>query len=430
MRKNMHWNLLKGDLIKGIGVGSLATAAVIGVSGVDISWPVKSHAVEASRLAGALPSQEASPLSPQTPDDTLVRLNGAFTSLAERMSPSVVSIYTKTGLRPRRPLRGGPMLPRSMSPEDLDLFFRSPFGGVPFGGEAVPMPPREAQALGSGFVIDADEGYIVTNSHVVRMAGQNADEIMVKFIGEDTNDDSGASKGHSAKIIGVDEATDVALLKLEGKRPGLRAAPMGDSGLSKVGEWVVAIGNPYGHAHTLTQGIVSALGRNIEGARTDFIQTSASINPGNSGGPLFNLKGEVIGINTAIDARAQGIGFAIPINTAKNVISQLMAKGRVARSWLGLGIQDIDDEIAGYMRLHEAGGVLVKEVVEGAPAASAGVQPYDVIRKVNGKDVKTSRELVRSIENLLAGQTAELEIFRGSEVKKLKVRVAEQPAPT
>lgn len=403
---------VRWDLLKGVGAGSLITAAVIGVSGANITWPSQSHAAE------PLKAVAATTIPAQSPDETLTRLNAAFTGLAERMSPTVVNIYTKTGLGPRRMPRG-PGMP-NMPDDDFDFFFRSPFGeGGPI--QAMPSMPREAQALGSGFVYNED-GYIVTNAHVVRMAGKNADEIMVKFIGEDSN------KGHPAKIVGVDEVTDVALLKLAEKKDDLKAAPLGDSDSSKVGEWVVAIGNPYGHTHTLTQGILSALGRSIEGAQTDFIQTSASINPGNSGGPLFNLKGEVIGINTAIDPRAQNIGFAIPINTAKNVISQLIEKGRVARSWMGVGIQDLNDEIAGYMRLQDTDGVLVKQVVEGAPAAKAGVQPYDVIRKVNGKVVKTSMDLVKSITNLPVGKTADIEVLRGNQVKNLKVQVAEQPA--
>ncbi len=231
-------------------------------------------------------------------------LNKAFTELAATLSPTVVNIYTKTRMSPRYG-RGGQ--------ED---FFRYFFGNPFNGGMSDQAPPREAQALGSGFVINED-GVVITNSHVVRMNGRNADSIMVKFLDESEN-----TPGHEAKVLGVDESTDVAVLKLKKKRnKPFAVAPLGDSDKLRVGEWVIAIGNPYGHTHSVTKGIVSALGRGLEsGNRAEFIQTDASINPGNSGGPLFNLYGEVIGINTAIDARAQGIGFAIPVNTAKSVI--------------------------------------------------------------------------------------------------------------
>jgi len=320
----------------------------------------------------------------------------------------VVNIYTKTGLLPQAKMRRPPGFPED---GDFDFFFGNPL----HRGQ-----PREAQALGSGFVINAD-GYIVTNAHVVRMTGRNADEIMIKFIGEDED------KGHLAKIVGVDEVSDVALLKLVEKKAGLKVAPLGDSDTSKVGEWVVAIGNPYGHSNTLTQGIVSALGRNLEGARAEFIQTSASINPGNSGGPLINLAGEVIGINTAIDPRAQGIGFATPINSAKMVISQLLEHGKVSRGWMGLAIQDIDDDIAGYMKLKGTNGVLVKEVVPDQPAAKAGIVAYDIIKSVNGQEVKSSRDLVRSIEKIPVGQKAEVQVLRDNQIKSIKVQIAEQP---
>jgi serine protease Do len=282
------------------------------------------------------------------------------------------------------------------------------------------MPPRES--LGSGFVINAKEGYIVTNSHVVRIGGKNADEIVVKFAGEEN------SKGHLAKVIGTDEISDVALIQLVDKRDGLKEIPLGDSSASKVGEWVLAVGNPYGHTHTVTQGIVSAQGRSLDGARNEFLQTSASINPGNSGGPLINMDGEVIGINTAIDPRAQGIGFAIPINTAKRAIDQLATKGKVARAWMGIAIEDVSEDIAGYMKLKNPEGVLVREVMPNQPADSAGMEPYDVITKINGEPVKNVRDLYRTVEKLEAGQSASVEVLRANQAKSLKVKFIEQPS--
>jgi serine protease Do len=256
----------------------------------------------------------------------------------------------------------------------------------------------------------------------VRMNGKNADEIIVKFAGEED------SKGHLAKVIGSDEITDVALIQLIEKREGLKEIPLGDSAKSKVGEWVLAIGNPYGHTHTVTQGIVSAQGRSLDGARNEFLQTSASINPGNSGGPLINMDGEVIAINTAIDPRAQGIGFAIPINTAKRAIDQLASKGKVARAWMGIAIEDVSEDIAGYMKLKSPEGVLVREVMPNQPAASAGMEPYDVITKINGEPVKNVRDLYRTVEKLEVGQSANIEVLRANQSKSLKVRFMEQPS--
>jgi len=258
-------------------------------------------------------------------------LNKAFVSLAEQMKPAVVNVYTKTRVGvPRYGARGNQVMPDDL----FRFFFGNPFGGPgsPGGGNGQ-MPPREAQALGSGFVINK-EGLVITNAHVVRMGDRNADSILLRFV-----NDSPTSPGYEATVLGVDETTEVAVLRLKKKKADLKVAPLGDSDKIKVGEWVVAIGNPYGHTHTVTKGIVSALGRSLEEIeRAEFIQTDASINPGNSGGPLFNLYGEVIGINTAIDPRAQGIGFAIPINTAKMVARELITTGSVSIGWIGVGI--------------------------------------------------------------------------------------------
>ena len=419
---------MKRDAWQTLGMTGLVAVAAIGISGARVTFPsvasaedLEQPAVQKASAIWTTPKTNP-PVPAAVPDNALEKLNSAFTNLAEQMSPTVVNIYTKTefgrrpGTRQRLPPGGFSFGdPNGDGGTDIQDFFGG--GG---GGPFAQMQPREAQALGSGFVLNED-GYIVTNAHVVRMAGKNADEIMIKFGGEDN------SKGHKAKVVGVDEFSDVALLKLVDKRPGLKAAPLGDSDKSKVGEWVVAIGNPYGHTNTLTQGIVSALGRSLEGTRTDFMQTSATINPGNSGGPLFNLKGEVIGINTAIDPRAQAIGFAIPINTAKNVISQLVDKGHVDRPWMGVAIQDVTEDIAGYMQMKETDGVLVKEVVQGQPADKAGIKPYDVIRKINGKDVKNTSDLMKTIGNLQVGKSADIEVLRGSQTKDVKVLLAEQP---
>jgi len=283
----------------------LLTGALV-LSGAHLEWPALSH-------AHAIYLEKPAPAPAPKAIADVKNFGEAFSQLSEQMSPTVVNIYTKSGFKPQAM--------KSNLPPELEDQFRNYFGmgGLPM----MQIPQMKVEALGSGFVINAEEGYIVTNAHVVKQNGQMADEIMVKFIGEDS------SKGHAAKVVGADEISDVALLKLVEKKAGLKAAALGDSSKSKVGEWVLAIGNPYGHTHTVTQGIISALGRNLDGVRSEFLQTSASINPGNSGGPLINMNGEVIGINSVIDPRAQNIGFAIPINTAKEVIGQLVDGGHV-----------------------------------------------------------------------------------------------------
>ncbi len=344
-------------------------------------------------------------------------LNRVFVDLTAGTSPAVVNIYTKT-----RVARQQPSMPNfgngNMAPDDLfQFFFGNPFGG---GGGFQP-PPREAQTLGSGFAIN-DQGIIITNSHVVRMSGRNADSVMVKFIGE-----SDRSKGHEATILGVDEGTDVAVLKLKNVKKDLKLLSLGNSDNVKVGEWVIAIGNPYGHSNSVTKGIVSALGRNLEQSRADFIQTDASINPGNSGGPLINLFGEVVGINTAIDARAQGIGFAIPINTAKSVIKQIIEKGGVTLGWIGVSIADVDPQVAESLGLKNIeGAVLIQDVFPGEPASKAGVKSYDIVTEVNGKKLNSSRDFSILVGNLPVGSKAELKIIRDSKPVNLTVTVAKR----
>jgi serine protease Do len=349
-------------------------------------------------------------------------LNKIFIDLNKKLSGAVVNIYTKTRIGPRfdsgsgRGRRGGPM-----NPDDLfQYFFGNPFGGGG-GGDFFGQAPREAQSLGSGFVISAD-GMIITNSHVVRSSGKTADSIMVKFL-----DEPEISKGHEATLLGVDETSDVALLKLKNPRKMASIAPLGNSDSVQVGEWVVAIGNPYGHQNSFTKGVVSALGRDLEQSRADFIQTDASINPGNSGGPLINLYGEVIGINTAIDARAQGIGFAIPVNIAKNVIKQIVEKGEVTLGWIGVGMSELSPEISKSLGMAEdATGVLVQEVFAGEPADKAGIKSYDVIIEVNGKKITRSRDLMVAISGLAVGTQVPVKVFREGAQKTLTVTIAKR----
>ncbi len=342
-------------------------------------------------------------------------LNRAFVNLADTMSPAVVNIYTRTRIAsPRMQPNNG------MAPDDLFRFF---FGN-PFGDNMNQPPAREAQALGSGFVINSD-GLVVTNSHVVRQSGHNADSISIRFIGENEK-----SAGWEASVLGVDESSDVAVLKLKKKKPDLKVTPLGDSSKLKVGEWVVAIGNPYGHTHSVTKGIVSALGRSLDEIdRADFIQTDASINPGNSGGPLFNLYGEVVGINTAIDARAQGIGFAIPVNTVKNVVKQLIEKGEVIQGWMGVEMSELTPQVAKTLGMNDSEGVLV-QVIPGEPAEKAGVKSYDVITHVNGKKIAGARDFANSVKSLPVGAGVKVRLYREGKTYDTVVTIGKRRSTT
>ncbi len=302
--------------------------------------------------------------------------------------------------------------------KDLKRFFH-PFGekGSPFDEFFdrffEDMPPRKKQALGSGFIISKD-GYIVTNYHVV----EKADKIQVIL--------QGGKQSYPAKIIGKDSETDLALIKIEVDRdlPTLR---FGDSDNIQKGDWVLAIGNPFGLDHTVTAGIVSAKGRVIgAGPYDNFLQTDASINPGNSGGPLLNMDGEVVGINTAIVASGQGIGFAIPSNIAKDVIGQLKKYKKVKRGWLGVTIQNVDENTAKALGLSEAKGALVASVREGDPADKAGVKVGDVIVSINGNPIDDARDLTITIGKMPPGQKIGLKIWRNGEIRNLQVKLGER----
>lgn len=275
--------------------------------------------------------------------------------------------------------------------------------------------PPNLPGAGSGVIVDED-GHILTNNHVVG----DAAEVEVR-LSDKTR--------FIAQVIGKDPDTDLAVLKITTDRK-LPSARLGDSSTVKVGQWVLAVGNPFGLERTVTLGIISGIGRdNMNLSRYEnFIQTDASINPGNSGGPLFNLHGEVIGITTAMINFAQGIGFAIPSNMAKQVLEQLLTKGRVARGWLGVGIQPLTAELAAKFGTQEGAGVLVNEVFENDPAARAGIRPGDIIMKVNGTPVDTPNTLSRLIATLLPGTLVELEIVRDGQLRVLTVPLSERQA--
>lgn len=304
--------------------------------------------------------------------------------------------------------------------------------GDPFGGAPSPfdyffqLPPelqnsRRIQSLGSGFVIHPD-GYIVTNNHVV----EKASEIKVTF-----KDDK---KTYKAKIIGADKKTDVALLKVDVGH-SLTSVVFGNSDKLQPGEWVIAIGNPFRLGHTATVGIVSAKSRRMEGGSPydDFIQTDASINPGNSGGPLFNVHGEVVGVNTAIFSPGRmggtgfniGIGFAIPINMVKDIVSQIQDKGKVVRGWLGVKIQPIEEDTAQALGLTAAEGSLVAEVMDDSPAGKAGIQRRDVITKYDGVKILENESLPRLVAKTPIGKEVPVEVNRGGQAKVIKVKIEE-----
>jgi serine protease Do len=329
----------------------------------------------------------------------------SFADLAQAVSPAVVNISTT-----KRVKGGGRVFDYFMGPKDrrnpMDDFFERFFGGD------IPQQKEYKQkSLGSGFIID-DEGLILTNNHVV----EDADEI--KVILKD-------HKEFEAKVIGRDAKTDLALIKIKSWK-GLQLIKFGNSDELRVGDWVMAIGNPFGLDNTVTAGIVSAKGRVIgAGPYDNFIQTDASINPGNSGGPLINLKGEVVGINTAIFAGGQGIGFAIPINTAKELISQLKDKGKVTRGWLGVMIQKVTPDLAKSFNLKDEAGALVGDVTPGSPAEKAGIKPGDIIIEFDGKAIKEMNELPRLVAAVPVGKTVEVKALREGKSQTFKVQVQE-----
>jgi Do/DeqQ family serine protease len=275
-------------------------------------------------------------------------------------------------------------------------------------------PREEGRAAGSGVIVDA-RGYILTNNHVV----ENASAIEVRL-----SDD----RKFKATLVGRDARTDLAVLKIESPAP-LPVAELGDSDRLRVGQWAIAIGNPFGLDRTVTAGIISATGRTHVGVATyeAFIQTDASINPGNSGGPLLNLDGRVIGINTAIVSSGQGIGFAIPITMARDIMTQLIARGRVVRGWLGVVIQDLTPELAASFGVKEDAGVLVAEVMKDGPAAAAGLKPGDVITGFGGSPIKDVTDLQKRVAAVEPGRPAPITVMRDHKPLGLSVKLGEQP---
>lgn len=334
-----------------------------------------------------------------------------FTPLVESASPAVVNISTKQKVQSRGATAQMPEL------EGLPPIFRE------FFEHSIPQMPgapgrgqqREAQSLGSGFIISED-GYVLTNNHVVA----DADEIIVRLPDRSELE---------AKLIGADPRSDVAVLKVEGK--GLPTVKIGRSDELKAGEWVLAIGSPFGFDHTVTAGIVSATGRSLPNeSYVPFIQTDVAINPGNSGGPLFNLDGEVIGINSQIFTRSggfMGLSFAIPIDVAMDVADQLRTEGKVSRGWLGVVIQEVNKDLAESFGLERPAGALVAQVMDGGPAARGGLRVGDVILSLNDKPIVMSADLPHLVGALKPGSTARMEVVRDGDRKMLDVKIGAMP---
>jgi len=332
--------------------------------------------------------------------DSITKTPLSFSDLSERVKPAVVNISTTKTYKGK----GRYNMPFGNSPFGDDFFDR-------FFGDG-PRREFKQRSLGSGFIISND-GYIFTNNHVV----EQADKILVKI---------SDGKEYEAKVIGTDPNTDIALIKIKADNR-LPAAEVGDSDRVRVGEWVIAIGNPFGLDATVTAGIVSAKGRVIgAGPYDNFIQTDASINPGNSGGPLFNMEGKVIGINTAIVAQGQGIGFAIPINMAKTILADLKTKGKVTRGWLGISVQDLSEDMAKNLNHKNRGGALVSDVFKDDPADKAGIKVGDIITEINGKTVKDTHELLILIAGMHVGQAVNIKAIRDGKEMSFQVKVGER----
>lgn len=327
----------------------------------------------------------------------------SFTDVAARAMPAVVNISTteKAGLSP---------LPGPFGEEDpLEEFFRRFFGER--------LPPGERQSLGSGVIISSD-GYIVTNNHMI----SNAKRITVRLA-------QPRAEEYAATVVGTDELTDLALIKIAARRP-LPTLRLGSSADLQIGEWLIAIGNPFGLDQTVTAGIVSGKGRVIgAGPYDDFIQTDASINPGNSGGPLLNLRGEVVGVSSAILSRAGGnigIGFAIPIDLVKSVVAQLKDSGKVTRGWLGVTVQAVTADIAPFFSLDGLMGALISEVFTGGPAEAAGIRRGDVIISFNGIPIKESHELPAIVARTLVGGQAKVGVLRDGRERSFGVTIGDR----
>ena len=342
-----------------------------------------------------------------TPAGTADALQAAFVGVAQRVRPAVVHVGTVQVARARRP-------PVNPGPFADDPFFKDFFDQ--FFGPRTPGGPGEFRqpGLGSGVIVDK-RGYVLTNFHVIK----GADAVTVRL---------SSKREYRGRIVGTDPKTDLAVVRFE-PDTDLTIAGLGNSDALRVGEWAIAIGNPFGLDQTVTVGVVSATGRADVGIASyeNFIQTDASINPGNSGGPLVNLRGEVIGINTAIVATGQGIGFAIPANMAKRVMGQLMDRGKVTRGWLGVSLQPLTSELAQALGLRDTRGAVVARVYPGSPAAASDLKPNDVVLAFDGVPVQDYHHLQRLAAETEVGKTVKLDVVRDRQTRAVQLQIAEAP---
>ncbi len=351
------------------------------------------------------PAAVTTPQAPVVPVQMPIAGGATFAGVADAIKPAVININTVS----KGALGGVPGGPGGRTPfEEFfgEDFFRRFFGDAP---ERIPQ-----RSLGSGVIVDPS-GIALTNAHVV----ERATEIEVITLD--------GSK-HKAKVVGADRKTDLAVLKLDDGKGQFKYAKLGDSDKMQVGDWVIAVGSPFGLQATVTAGIVSAKARNIgQGPFDDFIQTDAAINPGNSGGPLVNMQGEVIGINTAIVAGGSGIGFAIPSNMARKIYTEINTKGRVTRGWLGVSIQPLTQELAKSFNAKDTKGVLISDVIADSPAAKAGLKPGDILVEFDGKKVEAPADLQRTVGLAKPGQEARMKVWRDQGEKTVDVKIGEAP---
>ncbi len=370
------------------------------------SWAAEEDKAPAEQSGAAARAEPAGRGS--VPPGGAVQTVPSFVSLAKAIEDSVVNVQVKGTTPEARPGRQTPPFPFGPGPGP---------GPNPFGAPRTPRAPVPRQGLGSGFIVSED-GYILTNNHVV----EEAAEVKVRLRDE---------REFTAKIIGRDPKTDIALIKIEVPGARLPAVKFGDSDRLEVGEWVLAVGNPFGLDHSVTAGIISAKGRVIgAGPYDEFLQTDASINPGNSGGPLVNMNGEVVGMSTAIVAQGQGVGFAIPINVAKSLLPQLRDKGSVSRGWLGVVIQRLTPELAKGFNVAEDKGALVADVMDDSPAAKGGLKRGDVVIEFNGQEIKEVTDLTRGVAAAPIGSEAKVTVIRDGQRVTVPITLGEMPSET
>ena len=394
----------EGATLKQLVLGSVMVVVGIMIGlllALDLEWFSPGHAVNDPPVASPSPATAARPVSLPGVDNQL------FVRVAEATTPSVVNISTSRVIKGRR---GAPPAPFFNDP-----FFERFFGDDFFRQFEQPQSRRE-QSLGSGVIVDSN-GYIVTNNHVIAQA----DEIAVLLSDK---------REFAGKVVGTDPKTDIAVIKIEAK--SLPTIPWGDSNGLKVGEYVLAIGNPFGLNQTVTMGIISAVGRANVGIADyeDFIQTDAAINPGNSGGALVNARGELIGVNTAIFSRSggyMGIGFAVPSNMVRLVMTSLIKEGKVVRGWLGVSIQEVTSELAKQFGVQEAKGALVSDVLKETPAERAGLKRGDVIIRYNGREVSNAGQLRNLVAETPVGEKVRVVVIRDKREKEVEVKIEEQP---